>query len=310
MTRAEFALFCTVLKGLLEAKLPIERALRIISKTKKTAKNVKKLSQYCLEELQNGSTFSSMIDANPYITLPRHYTSLFSCEEKTGSIKNTLSFIHSNEMRKKESHENIIRSALYPFVIVALSCAGSLLLYWFRASFGKGIEESLFYTGFIVSTLFIVFSIIVYFFIAYNTFTDTDQFLFYFTYNFLLEAGFDTYSALNYTAMQFELGSSARKKISECSSLVSRGKTFYEAIVQIDFFPEKFLMLCEYAQESGDIKVTVCNAYEEEVKDIEKKRKTFVAVSEPCMIICAGVYLLLLVQYTVLPVLTNFGGVL
>lgn len=310
MKRSEFALFCTVLNTLLEARIPMEKALQIISRTKKTVKSIRSFALFIADELQNGSAFSSVIGANPYISVPGEYTSLFYAEEKTGSIAQTLSFISSSEIRRKESFENILRSALYPAIIILLSTAGSLLVLLFRQSFGIGLDESVFYTGFIVSSVFILVCIIMYMVIAFKIFTDNALFLFFFTCNFLLDSGFDTYTSLEYTALQYPLGSSARKKITECASLVSKGCSFFEAAASIDFFPETFLMLCEYAVESGDIKHTVKNGYEEEVKRIETKRKMFTTVSEPCMIICAGIYLLILVQYTVLPVLTNFGGVL
>lgn len=310
MKRKEFTLFCTLLNTLLISKLPIEKALIVMTRAKKTVKNIRDFASYTAQELQNGSSFSSIMSANPYITVPLYYVSLFAAEEKTGDIKKTLSFISTSEIRRKESIESILRSALYPIVIMFVACTGSLLVYVYRKSFGRGIEDSVFYTGFFISSIFITLCVVIYMIIAYRIFTDSALFLFFFTFNFLLEAGFDTYTSLQFTASQYTLGSEARRKVSECASLVSRGNTFFEAASGVNFFPETFLMLCEYAQESGDIKQTVNYVYNEDLKKTDEKRKIFISVSEPCMIVCAGIYLLILVQYTVLPVLTNFGGVL
>jgi len=310
MKRAEFALFCTVLNTLLEARIPMEKALQIICRTKKTAKSIRSFALFIADELENGSAFSSVLSANPYISLPGEYTSLFYAEEKTGSIAKTLSFISSSEILRKESFENILRSALYPLIIILLSTAGSFLVLMFRQSFGMGLDEAVFYKGFIVSSVFISACVGMYMVSAVKIFTDTAQFLFFFTFSFLLDSGFDTYTSLEHTAVQYSAGSEARKKITECASLVSRGLSFFEAALRIDFFSETFLMLCEYAVESGDLKQAVKNGFEDEAQRIEVKRKMFTTVSEPLMVVCAGIYLLILVQYTVLPVLTNFGGVL
>ena len=129
MKRAEFTLFCTLLNTLLASKLPIEKALMVMTRAKKTVKSIRSFASYTAQELQNGSSFSSIMSANPYITVPPYYTSLFAAEEKTGDIKKTLSFISTSEIRKKESKESLLRSALYPMVIMLVACAGYFLVY-------------------------------------------------------------------------------------------------------------------------------------------------------------------------------------
>lgn len=310
MTRKEFTLFCTILYSLLKSKLAMEQALRIISKTKHTPKKIQFFAMYVLEELHEGASFSSLLNVNPYIEIPQHYLALFSNEEKTGSILQTLSFICTKEKRRNESIETAIKSALYPFIIILLSCIGSVLIFMFRSSFGQGIDEHQFYMGFGISLGFLVLCIVVYIYFAVKIFRDNDYFLFIFTFHFLLEAGFDTFTAFECSAFQFDVGTKTFKSLTLSISRLKKGESFYAAISTISFFPQYFLLTSEYIQQSGEIKGSVKNALEIETKSIEQKRKSFLALSEPLMIICAGVYLLILVQCTVIPVLTNFGGYL
>lgn len=304
-----FFRFVLVLQDLLSSNIKIQEALELIIKSKRINKDVRKAAQYVLQEMSSGEFFSSSVSKNPYLTVPSKYITLFYSEEKTGSIRNTLNFVVANEQNKKEISGHIIQSAVYPLLILCVSIFGTLLLYRFRSSFFPDSSQ-VFMSGIAVSLCFIFTCISLFGFLTYQIFKDTDTYVFLLILGFFLESGFDTFTSMLSTAMQFYSGSKTRTSILQCVEQLSSGMKLGEAIESLSFLDNNSLLKTDFLQDTGTIVTLVKNEFLREKKRQEQKRAVFLSLCEPVMIMCIGIYLLLLIQWTVLPMMISFGGLL
>lgn len=301
--------FVLIFSELLSSNIQIPEALEIITRSKKTPKEVKKSALYILQEMGRGEVFSSAVSNNPYFSVPSKYTALFYTAQKTGSINNSLNFVVANEKMKRVTCESIMRSAVYPCLILFISIFGSIVLYNFKSSFALSDQNS-FTDGFLLSLLFISVCIVFFIFSSWAVFKESDSYIFLLTFSFFLGAGFDTFTSLLSSSMQFESGSKTRFKIMQCADLLSGGVKFSEAAEILNFLDEGCLMRTEYLYDTGNTESVIKNELIREGKRREKRHTMFVALCEPAMIICTGIYLLILIQLSILPLMTSFGGLL
>ncbi|HPX26570.1 MAG TPA: type II secretion system F family protein [Treponemataceae bacterium] len=301
--------FALILTELISSKLQIPESLDLISRSNKTRKEVKYSALYILQEMSKGEVFSSAVSHNPYFSVPSKYTALFYSAEKTGSIKKSLDFVVKNENLKKGTKESIVRSAVYPCLIILISIFGTVVLYKFKSSFTLDTSNS-FTSDFFLSAVFMALCILSFVFSSYAFLKESDSYVFLLAFSFFLEAGFDTFTSLLSASMQFEAGTKTRLKILQCADLLSGGVKFCEAAENLSFLDECCLMRIEYLQDTGKTESVIRNELMKEEKRREQRHAMFLTLCEPAMIICTGIYLLLLIQFSVLPVMTSFGGLL
>ncbi len=310
MRKKTFYEFSVLFLDLLTSGIQICESLKIMSNAVKTPKYISLSAQYILQEMNKGETFSSSISNNPYFSMAPKYTALFYSEERSGSIIKSLNYVISNEKRKNDSSGIFLKAAVYPCLIVIICILSSILLYQFESSFMNVVSKKVVMKGIAYSAIFLIMSISIFVACSCILLRESKAFLFLLSFSFYLEAGFDTCSSLLCCSMQFEAGSRVRNKIYLCNELLQHGKKFNEAINVLNFLDESFIMRTEYVEETGKIG----EAIEGEIHRVKKKsdrlREFYLCLCEPVMIIITGIYLLIIIQFSVLPILTSFGGLM
>ncbi len=310
MKRKNFAVLIEILLDLLTSGISLFDALKITGNAKNTKKVIKLAALHIVQELQCGQRISNAIVNNPYVLVPREYSGVLYSSEKSGTLTKALDFIVRNEKRKTEIKSNIVKSAVYPAVILLISLFGLCILTIYESSFTYHNNHYNSLDGAFYSMLFIFLSVCVYCFLVHTIFKDPDSYLFLLTFSFFLEEGFDIYTSITHISLQFNPDSRTRNSIVQCSELLNKGFAFHEAAGSLHFLNGNALMNLEYMDETANVADTIQRMLSEERKRVDRIRSIFLALCEPSMILCTGVYLLLLLQFSIMPLFTSFGGML
>ena len=123
-------IFTQNLKELIEEKLTLYQALKIIGSSKVTDKKIRNCAEYLADSVENGTSFSSAVRTCPYITFDNVYISFISFSEESGNLNETLDFLLDRTIRKEENRNSLFSALVYPlFVVFLVLCVSVLFLF-------------------------------------------------------------------------------------------------------------------------------------------------------------------------------------
>ena len=303
-----FFSFSVSLLELLESEIPLKNSLEVLSAENSINMNVKKMSTEILEKLSEGFSFSSALNLSSF-SIKERYLTLISASESGGSLIQALKFIKEIFTQKKELEERIKSVSLYPSLVVSIALAATFVLLHFRNEFLVSVTENELYFGVFTAIAVLFAGIGAVALYIKKAMGENVLYSVFFALSFLSEAGFDFSNCLDIAIMYSVQDKEINKALLNVKTKIQEGEGLGEAFSHFKIFPKDIVARLSLAEIHGNIdKVTKGIAKSIEKKDVAKRNQCMQLI-EPLLILCTGLYILILVETIVLPFLTSFGGI-
>lgn len=303
-----FFSFSVSLLELLESEIPLKNSLEVLSTENSINMNVKKMSAEILEKLSEGFSFSSALNLSSF-SIKERYLTLISASESGGSLIQALKFIKEIFTQKKELEERIKSVSLYPSLVVSIALAATFVLLHFRNEFLVSVPENELYSGVFTAIAVLFAGIGAVALYIKKAMGENVLYSVFFALSFLSEAGFDFSNCLDIAIMYSVQDKEINKALLNVKTKIQEGEGLGEAFSHFKIFPKDIVARLSLAEIHGNIdKVTKGIAKSIEKKDVAKRNQCMQLI-EPLLILCTGLYILILVETIVLPFLTSFGGI-
>lgn len=303
-----FFSFSVSLLELLESEIPLKNSLEVLSAENSINMNVKKMSAEILEKLSEGFSFSSALNLSSF-SIKERYLTLISASESGGSLIQALKFIKEIFTQKKELEERIKSVSLYPSLVVSIALAATFVLLHFRNEFLVSVPENELYSGVFTAIAVLFAGIGAVALYIKKVMGENVLYSVFFALSFLSEAGFDFSNCLDIAIMYSVQDKEINKALLNVKTKIQEGEGLGEAFSHFKIFPKDIVARLSLAEIHGNIdKVTKGIAKSIEKKDVAKRNQCMQLI-EPLLILCTGLYILILVETIVLPFLTSFGGI-
>ena len=303
-----FFSFSVSLLELLESEIPLKNSLEVLSAENSININVKKMSTEILEKLSEGFSFSSALNLSSF-SIKERYLTLISASESGGSLIQALKFIKEIFTQKKELEERIKSVSLYPSLVVSIALAATFVLLHFRNEFLVSVPENELYSGVFTAIAVLFAGIGAVALYIKKAMGENVLYSVFFALSFLSEAGFDFSNCLDIAIMYSVQDKEINKALLNVKTKIQEGEGLGEAFSHYKIFPKEIVARLSLAEIHGNIdKVTRGIAKSIEKKDVAKRNQCMQLI-EPLLILCTGLYILILVETIVLPFLTSFGGI-
>ena len=303
-----FFSFSVSLLELLESEIPLKNSLEVLSAENSINMNVKKMSAEILEKLSEGFSFSSALNLSSF-SIKERYLTLISASESGGSLIQALKFIKEIFTQKKELEERIKSVSLYPSLVVSIALAATFVLLHFRNEFLVSVPENELYSGVFTAIAVLFAGIGAVALYIKKAMGENVLYSVFFALSFLSKAGFDFSNCLDIAIMYSVQDKEINKALLNVKTKIQEGEGLGEAFSHFKIFPKDIVARLSLAEIHGNIdKVTRGIAKSIEKKDVAKRNQCMQLI-EPLLILCTGLYILILVETIVLPFLTSFGGI-
>lgn len=303
-----FFSFSVSLLELLESEIPLKNSLEVLSAENSINMNVKKMSAEILEKLSEGFSFSSALNLSSF-SIKERYLTLISASESGGSLIQALKFIKEIFTQKKELEERIKSVSLYPSLVVSIALAATFVLLHFRNEFLVSVPENELYSGVFTAIAVLFAGIGAVALYIKKVMGENVLYSVFFALSFLSEAGFDFSNCLDIAIMYSVQDKEINRALLNVKTKIQEGEGLGEAFSHFKIFPKEIVARLSLAEIHGNIdKVTKGIAKSIEKKDVAKRNQCMQLI-EPLLILCTGLYILILVETIVLPFLTSFGGI-
>ena len=303
-----FFSFSVSLLELLESEIPLKNSLEVLSAENSINMNVKKMSAEILEKLSEGFSFSSALNLSSF-SIKERYLTLISASESGGSLIQALKFIKEIFTQKKELEERIKSVSLYPSLVVSIALAATFVLLHFRNEFLVSVPENELYSGVFTAIAVLFAGIGAVALYIKKAMGENVLYSVFFALSFLSESGFDFSNCLDIAIMYSVQDKEINKALLNVKTKIQEGEGLGEAFSHYKIFPKEIVARLSLAEIHGNIdKVTKGIAKSIEKKDVAKRNQCMQLI-EPLLILCTGLYILILVETIVLPFLTSFGGI-
>ncbi len=127
--QADLLAFTTELSALLNAGLPLDRALHIVSDVSERP-FMRRMVQDILRSIREGSSFSDALQRHPKI-FPKLYSSMVRAGEAGGILQNVLERLSEFLESSKELRDHVISAMIYPAILTVTGIVSVLLLFAF-----------------------------------------------------------------------------------------------------------------------------------------------------------------------------------
>jgi len=127
--RADLITFTTELSALLNAGLPLDRGLQIITEISESA-FMRKIVQAILKAIREGSSFSDALQKHPKV-FPRLYSNMVRAGESGGILQNVLERLNEFLESSKELRDHVVSAMIYPMILMVTGIVSILLLFTF-----------------------------------------------------------------------------------------------------------------------------------------------------------------------------------
>ena len=289
--------FSSSLLELLESDIPLKTSLEVLSSGTGTNERTRKLAGELLEKLSEGYTFSASI-ASSSVHVPEKFVTLISASEAGGSITSALRFITEHSERKKAAEARIKTVSIYPAVVVLIALAGSFVLLYFQGEFMASIPAEDIYSGIIAAVALYV----------KKSMTENSLHPVFFALGFLSDAGFDFASSLDIAIMYSAEDKDVSKALVGVQKMLTEGASLGDAFKSFKVFPKDISARISLADIHGNTG-SVCRSIADSIeKKDTQRRNVCMQLIEPLLIICTGLYILILAETIVLPFMTSYGG--
>lgn len=265
--------------------------------------------------MHNGNTFSrSLIQTIQKTHSLSIYFSMLEASEKTGTLIPVLQNICKDIESNQSTRSRLVGTLCYPSAVILLACIGTLFLVF------KGIpimEQQGFIEKEDVANMLghIAFSFLILiclgasfiWFYLYLMQKESVNSRLFFMLHLLTTAGIPLDNALSY-CLPVIRQTKARKAIVHAKEQILEGKTLSAACENTNFFPKTLITWLVIAGKQGSAQEIFKKIALFYGKQDETRKDRIQRFCEPVIILITGIYIAILLEGTVLPLLTNFGG--
>jgi type IV pilus assembly protein PilC len=266
--------------------------------------------------LKKGGGFANALAyaSGKIIVFPERYLGLIRSAERTGKIDTALERIAGDLKRKIKARETIAAAMMYPAAIAVIALLGTIILIYKGIPFfaESGILSGVFLFQAITSVVFagtFLFTLGIFLsFACYKLFIhESAYFRVFYELSFLLEGDISLPEALTHCIMALGENKWGRALAFIKKDIIAGGRVA-AAFESTAVFPAYITGWLNIGDKNGEIK-TVCRRIAEyyQIHD-ERRREIVLRCIEPLFIVITGVYLLILIQGIILPILTRAGG--
>ena len=293
----------------------LKNALFIMSKnTSLNNKTVTLAATNIYTALFNGSSFSNALKVCPFIEFGKDYISFIGFSERCGNLNKTLDFLKEKLKRDNENYIKLKEASIYPIFVICLSVVAAIILYSYSSSLLSWNQENPEMVQQLYSSLTLSFSFLILFcFIAFSVLKKTlgtnklyEAFL---ATGFLVKGGESLANAVNdavnilgYETKEGQLFANAGEKLSygiglKDSFALNSNRIFHKSEIEDAFF---------YAENSGgENEIFEKIALWLNSRD-EKRRTICFKLIEPFFLTGTGIFLMVFLMNSVLPLLTDY----
>jgi type IV pilus assembly protein PilC len=266
--------------------------------------------------LKKGGGFAEALAyaSGKVLVFPERYRGLIRSAEKTGRVDAALARIAGDLRRKMKARETITAAMMYPVTVAIIALSGTIVLIYRGIPFfaESGILSGAFLSRAVASVIFAGIYLfaagVLLTFTCYKLFIrESACFSIFYELSFLLEGDISLPEALTSC-----ITTAGENKWGRALALVKRdiisGGRVAAAFEGTGIFPAYITGWLNIGDKNGEIK-TVCRRIAEYylARD-ERRREIVIRCMEPLFIAITGIYLLILIQGVVLPILTRAGG--
>lgn len=295
-------------------KCGLKNALYIMSKNGSQKNKIISLSAANLyAALYNGSSFSNALKVCPFIEFGKDYISFISFAERSGKIEKTLGFLKEKLERNEQNLEKIKEASIYPAFVIILAVTAGITLYLYSSSLLSRERDNpqmiqQLYSSLILSFSFLLLFCLIAFAVLKKTLGTNKLYEAFLATGFLVKAGESLANAvsnavniLGYDTKEGQLFADAGEKLSYGLSVKNAFSLNAKEMGRGVEIEEAFF----YAENSGGEnelfdKIALClNARD------EKRRTICFKLIEPFFLTGTGIFLLVFLMNSVLPLLTD-----
>lgn len=303
--------FSSLLLELLESEIPLKNSLEVMRDTETVKNRVRLLSGNILEKLSEGCSFAIAVASNGAVSVPERFVTLIAASESAGNLTRALTFIKDFYNRKQETEERIKNVSIYPAIVVTAALTGSFLLVHYRNSFLGAIPESEIFSGVFTAVSVLIAGVAAVALYVKKAMGENVLYSVFYSLGFLTESGFDFARSIDiailYAAGEREITKALFTVKEKLAEGMSSGKAF-GCCPKV--FSKDMIARLELAEVHGNT-ARVCSGIATRLEERDKaKRSRCMQLIEPLLILCTGLYILILVETVILPFITDFGGVL
>ncbi|GHV77500.1 type II secretion system protein GspF [Spirochaetia bacterium] len=309
--------FTAMLLALIRGNTRLIDALHILS-NKGIDPAVREVTGKLLGVMKKGRGFSDSLEAvnggGVYFT--PLYCTLIKAAERTGSIDAVLEGILSDLKRKQEARENLMGVMVYPLIVISMACIGTVVILlkgiplFVDAGFLSGAVLDSAVSGIVWAGVFLVGSGGILFIVYFQIFgRDSAEFTVFYLLSFLLQNKISIHDALAQCVVSVGETKYGKALVSIKQAIAS-GVRLPDAFAKQPVFPAYVTGWLAIADKNGNTGEACGTIYRYFQERDARKRAIAAKCIEPAIIIITGMYVLLLIQAVILPVLTHTGGLI
>lgn len=311
-------LFTDSLLTMTESSLTLFNAVTLLSGTV-TDKRLQESCTALKAALENGVAFSTALQDIQCKTkafgFSGYHFALFASVEKTGNLGAALTIIQADLERKDDLRGQLIAVLVYPCFIVLAALTGAVVLLRIGLPFLQQIGNmpTEFHTdalrGFIAAHLFLCAAAAFFAYMLIKIFKeDSAETQCFYLLSALLTAHIPIVEAVTET-VRAARNPKMKKALIIIKKELAAGASVFYAFKKTQRFPPFVFLWLEIAQKHGDGASVFSFLAKYYGKKDMKKRAVTMKFIEPAAIAIVGVYVLLLIQSIVIPLLTYYGNV-
>jgi type IV pilus assembly protein PilC len=268
--------------------------------------------------MKKGMPFSDSLTAtirSPW-RIPHLYITLIQAAEKIGTIDHVLQEIVDDLKQKQKTGEHLIAALAYPVSIILIALIGTgVILFkgiplFIQTGFvSKDMMSSTTY-GIVMAGLFLLMGGGILAVVYYKFFLkESQEYTVFYILSFLLKARVPLSDALS-QCIESMGDTKQGQALLVIKKEITGGSRLYHAFTKSAIFSPYIINWLSIADKNGRLD-EICQSIAEHLRQKYIQRKELAAKCiEPAAIIVTGIYLLILLQNVVLPLLTHAGGLL
>lgn len=295
--------FTKVLFELLVDKgLSLRECLEIMSGKNRCEKNVaykqkkiEKVGGFLLGEIMKGTTLSNSLRKCPYISFDDIYISFINFAERSGQLKETITFLKGRCERRKETERKLFEAGIYPSVVVCLAGVGCLYLYFSNL---LNIGNKIFiYLG-------ILFLVCICVFLCLKKILGENKlYESFLAISFLLNAGINLYDAVDCGAQIVGITTKNGLKFQKAKEKLLLGMDLENSFSLGQKYSDAF-----FFADKGGGKSDVFEKLAKWLGDNDERRRILcISLLEPLFILITGVFLIILVANVFVPYISDLS---
>lgn len=303
-----FFKFIDVFYELIKNNINIEKSLLLIINFSNINNKVKKLALKLLNNINNGYSLYNAFKFNSVINIKNDYLVILDTIEKSGNVLLPLQLLKNNNDLKRKIVSNFINLSIYPFFVFFIITCGTFILIFLSESFNLILDNNKIFEIVFTYLFFVIFIFSFVFIIKINVFNNYYYDLF-FIISLYIQNGISLYNSIcdliNFSLIdskKIKSLKSVKNKLNIGSSLVD---SFSHMKIDNDVLIE--FELCTLHGDIIQCLKNICNIYE---KKYEKKIIYITNLVEPLLILSLGLFLFNILKILILPIITNWGGIL